>query len=286
MTVGDALKWGVACLDKQVGASVDSRREARDLLCRALGRDHAWLIAHDRDELPDESLNRYGDLMFRRTQKEPLAYVLGDAWFLGRVFKVTPATLIPRPATEHIVEAALTAAEQIGAEDIIDVGTGSGVVAVSLALGRPESRVWATDVSADALSVARENADRARVERIGFLQGNLLEPLPDEIWRDPTVLVANLPYIPENDWGDLAEEIRKFEPRSALVSGADGLDHYRELIDQLLKREKSNVALCVEILPKQEPELTELLRRAWPKSEVETVRNLAGDAIGLTCLIR
>jgi release factor glutamine methyltransferase len=282
LTVGVALKRGAAALRGHACARNDAEREARDLLAHVLETDDAGLISAEHDRLSDEDAARYAKVVRRRMRHEPLAIILGSAWFMGREFRVTPDTLIPRPATEHLVESALRAAERIEARHLIDVGTGSGIIAVSLSLGCPDATVWATDTSAAALKVAGTNADLNDARGIKFERGDLLEPIPKNAFSRPTVTVANLPYIPEDDWHRLIPDIRDFEPRTALVAGPDGLDAYRRLIEQIRKRNPAVFAVVMEILPKQEKPLSDLALMAWPDAEIRAIRNLAGDTVGIS----
>jgi release factor glutamine methyltransferase len=287
MTLSDALTWGTAALRQHACAAADAPREARDLLAFALSCDTAALLTKAGDRLGESDRARYAALVQRRLRHEPLAHMLGTAMFLGREFRVTRDTLIPRPATEHVVEAALAAAAQIEARALIDVGTGSGIIAASLALAEPRRRIYATDLSPAALGVAKENAGLVRADGILFHCGDLLEPLPPEAWSEPAVIAANLPYIPDGEWDGLIPDIRDYEPKSALVAGPDGLDDYRRLLDQLRGREPARpFAMVMEILPEQAGALTERLAGTWPDAAVQPVRNLAGLVIGLKAVVR
>ena len=203
--------------------SASARLEAQYLLQHALGKPRAWLLAHA-DEAPDpDQYATYAALLQRRLAGEPVAYILGEREFYGRSFRVTPATLIPRPETEHLVEAALARGPH-GAR-VLDIGTGSGCIAITLKLERPDWQVAGVDLSADALAVARGNGERlgAKVE---WLHGDLFAELDG---RSFDLVVANPPYVaaadPHLDAGDV-----RFEPRTALVSGEDGLDAVRAIV--------------------------------------------------------
>jgi release factor glutamine methyltransferase len=186
----------------------------------------AWLIAHDRDVLQPAQIGAIEHLFRRREAGEPVAYIVGEKEFFGRMFRVTPEVLIPRPETEHLVEAAL---ERLPLEQplrILDLGTGSGCIAISLALERPLAEVIAVDVSAAALAVATENAERLGAVNVRFVLGDWYANLGVKKFD---MILANPPYIPEQD-RHLASGGLRFEPRRALVSPMDGLDAIRTII--------------------------------------------------------
>lgn len=197
-----------------------ARIEARRLAAAALQRDTTWLIAHG-DEAADKT--RLTPLFERRRRGEPVAYILGEREFYGRTFQVSPAVLIPRPETEHLVEAALQCLPAHAT--ILDLCTGSGCVAISLKLERPDSTVTATDLSPDALAVANANAIALEAS-VTFLPGDLFVPIAE---RRFDVIVSNPPYIAAADAHLNRGDVR-FEPRLALASGTDGLNLIRRLV--------------------------------------------------------
>ncbi len=280
-TIGDALKWGIAVLRGHNCAANDAEREARDLLAFAIKCDETHVIAAANEPIDDDSAERYRRLISQRLGHHPLAYLLGTAWFMGREFNVTSDTLIPRPATEHIVEAALEIGNAISAKNYVDVGTGTGAIAISLSLAKTGAKIFAVDLSASAIAVAKENAELTKAD-ITYFIGDILTPLPENIFGEPTVIVANLPYIPEPDWETLSPDIREHEPKSALTAGIDGLDDYRELIEQLHGKTNARpIGLVMEILPKQFGELKKIILEAWPDMNVNPITNLAGCVIGV-----
>lgn len=205
-----------------------ARRDAETLLRARLGRDLAFLLIHGDDALSAEDAEAYEKMLARREAGEPIQYILGEAEFYGLLFRVTPAVLIPRPETEHLVEKALLLVQDDAALRIADVGTGSGALAVTLAAQFQQAQVAAIDLSSEALAVAQENAALNGVAgRIRFFAGDLLAPVADERFD---LIVSNPPYIPEEDRATLAVEVRAHEPELALFAGADGLDIYRRLI--------------------------------------------------------
>lgn len=207
-----------------------------------LGVSRAWLIAHDTDALAPEDCQAYAALAARRVGGEPMAYILGVREFLGRDFQVTPDVLIPRPETELLVECGLRAIEPLSSPAVLDLGTGSGIVAVSIALARPDARVQATDCSAPALDVARMNA-RALGATLLFSIGNWYDSLLSTASFD--LICSNPPYVaacdPHLSRGDL-----RFEPQGALTDGADGLSALRCIIQGVPGHLAAGGALCVE----------------------------------------
>ncbi|MEF3083955.1 peptide chain release factor N(5)-glutamine methyltransferase [Luteimonas sp. SMYT11W] len=198
--------------------------DARWLLAHAAGRSQTWLFAHARDPAPDGVAARFESLVARRAAGEPVAYLTGVRGFFGLDLAVTPATLIPRPETELLVELALA---RLPAEHarVVDLGTGSGAVALAIARKRSDAAVLATDASSEALAVARANAQALDVPNVRFAHGDWYAPL-DSARFD--VIASNPPYIEDAD-PHLSQGDLRFEPASALSSGADGLDAIRVL---------------------------------------------------------
>jgi len=225
MTVNEALAQGARALPRRRGIP-DPRREARWLLARAWGATETELRVHPERELPTEVEARYRDWLERRAAGEPTEHLTGSCEFWGREFQVSPAVLVPRPETELVVQVALELPISPTAR-VLDVGTGSGCIAVTLAAERPRWRVEAVDRSAAALEVARANAARHRVE-IRFHEGDLTAGFAPP-WD---LIVANLPYIPTGELDGLPREVG-CDPVSALDGGPDGLDLVRRLIADL-----------------------------------------------------
>ncbi|WP_353194968.1 peptide chain release factor N(5)-glutamine methyltransferase [Pusillimonas noertemannii] len=198
------------------------RLETQMLLQHVLDVSRAWLIAHDTDPLDAAHVRRFEALHARRLQGEPMAYLVGLREFMGHCFAVRPGVLIPRPETELLVETALAELASYADERprVLDLGTGSGAIAVSVALARPDTEVVATDLSDEALGVARGNA-QALGARVEFLSGSWFQPLAGQAPFD--LIVSNPPYI-RNDDPHLAQGDLRFEPAAALTDGADGLD--------------------------------------------------------------
>jgi release factor glutamine methyltransferase len=231
MTVADAVKRAAARLAGGPHAA-RARMDAETLLLHLLEANRAWLITNGDDRIGEESASRYAELVERRYRGEPIQYITGETEFYGLPFRVTPDVLIPRPETEHLVEHAIALGREFteprGLIRILDVGTGSGAIAVGLAVHLAGARITAIDVSADALALARDNAARNAVsEQLRFLQGDLLGPVTGEQFD---LVVSNPPYVPERDCESLSVEVREYEPALALFAGEDGLDVYRRLI--------------------------------------------------------
>ncbi len=231
MDIRGALKDGMARLS---AANVPSHALAAELLLmHMLGRDRAWIYAHPEFEIDAVSVEKYFQLAARRASGVPIQYLTGKQEFWGLEFEVTPAVLIPRPETEHIIEVAL---ERIGDARrseplrIADIGTGSGCIAVALASELPNAEIFATDISVVALEIAKRNATRhGMASRIHFVETNLLDALAGVAQRFD-VIVSNPPYIGRADAFALQREVRAHEPEIALFAGDDGLAVYAPLI--------------------------------------------------------
>ncbi|HEX4986678.1 MAG TPA: peptide chain release factor N(5)-glutamine methyltransferase [Burkholderiales bacterium] len=209
----------------EAAAGPDARREAQLLLAHALGVSRSWLIAHDDAPVDAAAAGEYRDLLSRRKAGEPVAYLLGRREFHGLEFRVGPDVLIPRPDTETLVDAALGLAAAHGCRSILDLGTGSGCVAVSLAHELPGAHVCAVDASGAALRVARGNAAAHGVD-VEFLEGSWFGPV---VGRRFDMIVSNPPYVASGDPHLLEGDLR-FEPAAALVGGRDGLEAIRALV--------------------------------------------------------
>ncbi len=205
-----------------------ARLDAETLLLHVLGKDKAWLMAHPEEEIPAAEAGRYAKLLERRYRGEPIQYITGETEFYGLDFRVTPDVLIPRPETEHLVETVLRVAAGFQAPRIVDIGTGSGAIAIALAHHLPNAAITAIDISRSALGVARQNAEPNGVyDRIRFLEGDLLAPVAGQQFE---IVASNPPYVPAIDRASLAVEVRDHEPALALFAGDDGLGIYRRLI--------------------------------------------------------
>ena len=204
-----------------------ARRDAETLLLHLIQRDRAFLAANPLSELSSEGAVRYYALIERRLGGEPIQYITGETEFYGLPFHVDRNVLIPRPETEHLVEKVISLAANFEKPRIVDVGTGSGAIAIALAHKLPAAQLTAIDVSPTALTIARPNAKRNHVaDRVRFLEGDLLAPVAGELFD---FVVSNPPYVAENDRASLSVEVRDHEPAIALFAGS-GLEIYRRLI--------------------------------------------------------
>ena len=247
------------------------RNEIRMLLSRVLKRDHAWLIGHDDYVLTSGELAQINELTAQRTAGEPIAYLLGVCEFYGRAFHCSPGALIPRPETEQLVDQALLRLAAHRPLRILDVGTGTGCIAITIALERPEAIVTAIDVSSDALTLARRNAQQLGA-KVTFVQSNWFSALAHDAQFD--LILSNPPYIVPGD-AHLSQGDLRFEPAIALADAVDGLESYRQLVLGARRHLKSGGALIVEHGFDQGESVPALIKAAgW--TNIETVRDLAG----------
>lgn len=266
---------GAFLAERRPGAG---RTDAEALLCRRTGKDRAALYRDGLEEIPPGLEEDLRGLLARRAGGEPLAYITGHREFMGLDFAVSPEVLIPRPETELLVEKALEILKERrrpggGGQVAVDVGTGSGAIAVSLAALLEGLKVYATDISPEALEVAGKNAARHGVrDRVDLLPGDLLAPLLDIPGLRADLVAANLPYVPAPEIDGLMAEVRDHEPRGALDGGPDGLDHYRRLVPQARRLLRPGGNLLIEIAPDQGAALKEILG-GW---EAEVFPDLAG----------
>lgn len=264
----------------------EPQRSAQLLLEHVLGLEGAAYYMALPETFPAERTELWEQAVSRRGAGEPAQYITGEQEFYGIPFEVTPAVLIPRPETELLVEAVLEQAARLwpqgakpagggsegGAIACADIGTGSGAIAVTLALQAPSWRVHASDISADALRVAARNA-AANGAEVAFREGNLLEPFAG---CGLDILVSNPPYIPAADIAGLQREVRDHEPRTALDGGADGLAPYRILMEQLPLLQAPPRLIGFELGQGQAQDVAELLRAAGHWDEIIIVPDLAG----------
>jgi release factor glutamine methyltransferase len=253
--------------------------DAEQLLLDLLGMEKAQLLREWGRPFPEEMRAEWESRVRRRASREPLQYILGVQEFYGRAFRVSPAVLIPRPETELLVEEVLKRRERFPSPPlIVDIGTGSGAIALTLACEWPDARVVAVDLSPDALAVAAENAGRLGVaERVAFVRGDLVEPLLER-GVQPAIVVSNPPYIPSKDCRELEPEVREHEPMLALDGGEDGLYPYR-VISAALPRlwgEQRPALVAYEVGQGQAQDVAAMIRQAVPDVETLVRPDLAG----------
>jgi release factor glutamine methyltransferase len=292
--VRSALKEGMARL--RAAGVPSSTLAAELLLMHVLGRDRAWMYAHPEAPLDSAAAEAYLALLARRATGEPTQYLTGKQEFWGLEFQVTPAVLIPRPETEHVIEVAL---ERLGEQRgikinmrtgepnptlrIADVGTGSGCIAVALARELPHAEIVATDISSDALEIARRNAARHGVaDRIHFLHTDLLQALLDE---PPSgagesglfdLIVSNPPYVARNDAAGLQREVRGHEPAAALFGGPTGSELYESLIEQAAQLLAARGVLVLELGYNCADAVRSIVSRQPVWANVSVTNDLAG----------
>ncbi|WP_125666681.1 peptide chain release factor N(5)-glutamine methyltransferase [Paenibacillus baekrokdamisoli] len=308
------LTIGEACLQASLFLEAEGVGEPRSnaelLLMHLLGLERAELLRDLRDPFPQAELESWKQLIARKAAGEPVQYIIGEQWFYGLPYTVTPAVLVPRPETELLVEAVFAAVDRLwpqaqatagsGADGsvgagvggdvptVVDVGTGSGAIGVTLAALRPLWRVCASDLSPDALAVARSNAARhGAAARMTFVQGDLLGPFamprPEQdaaagqiAGLRIDVLVSNPPYIPAGDIPALQPEVRDHEPRLALDGGDDGLTPYRRMMEQLPQLAALPRIVAFELGLGQADAVAEMLRQYGAWSEVSIIPDYAG----------
>lgn len=290
MTIVELLEWGKLTLKKSVEprfADLASPTiDAEVLLAHTLGITKPQLFSRLNFEVAPSQEERYRAYMVRRLAHEPVAYITGQKFFYGRAFDVNRSVLIPRPETERLIEEALDLFKLYEQHEqrvrFIDVGTGSGAIAVTLAAETHKS-VIASDISIEALQVAKRNADTHHVlNQLTFVQGNLLEPIITELTStqpEHTIVTANLPYLTTYQWTEAQPDVRDFEPRLALEAGYYGLDLYWVFFRQLREHRRlfggSCCVLC-EIDPGQDTKLPALVLEHFSEADINILKDLQG----------
>ncbi len=264
-TVAGLLAAAVRRLGRSGLAADEAQGDAGLLLARALGEERAFVIAHPEARVGRRAARRFAAWVRRRASREPVAYILGEREFFGRVFRVSPVVLVPRPETECVVEAALARLPDASSARVLDLGTGSGCIAITIALERPQARVFALDRSLAALRVARANARRLGA-RVRFLASDWDAAVAGVGWD---LVVSNPPYVGADELGSLAPELAH-EPRMALTDGANGLAGPRRALAAAARLLAAGGRAVVECGPRGLP--------APPAGLVleDTVRDLGG----------
>jgi release factor glutamine methyltransferase len=273
-TIRDALVWA----HERLAGTDEVEWAAKILLAHVRECTLSELFAHPEKDLTAPQSDLFRALVERRAKHEPVPYLVGHCPFLELDLLVGPGVLIPRPETEVLVERALAwvqRREPLAKQSpkVADVGTGSGAIALGLAAALPQACVYALDSAAEALEIARQNAERHNLsERIVFLQGDLLAPLPVEV----DLIVSNLPYVTEDEYASLPPGIRLYEPRGALVAGADGLDAIRRFLGTARSHLAPEGAIMLEIGAAQGAAVQTLASRAFPEAQVEVLPDYSG----------
>jgi len=256
-------------VERLTPVSESPRLDAELLLARALDVPRSYLFAHPEDELDSAAVKRFSTTIERRTKGAPLAYITGEKEFWSMTLMVTRDTLVPRPETETLVDQVLVRIPKREAMKVLDLGTGSGAIALAIAKERPICDVTATDFSAAALAVAQENARQHDLANIEFLLGDWLEPVAGQMFD---VIATNPPYVPSED-PDL--ERLQHEPLTALASGADGLDAIRRIAVDAISVIKPGGSLLIEHGDEQHEAVAEILAQAgW--TQIGVTNDLAG----------
>ncbi len=271
LSVGDAIDWGADILDQSDELADRSRADSTLLLRYVLNVPHAELYAYRERHLTLLQLKTFQEMVDERLRGKPIQYITGEQEFFGLPFRVTPDVLVPRPETEHLVEAAIARLQQHSTPRIADVGTGSGCVAIALAHALPCAEIIALDCSEAALTVAKENAARNKVSnRIRFVQSDLLAAVAAENFD---AIVSNPPYIANSERSSLATEVREYEPALALFAGPTGLEIYQRLIPEAQSLLMPKGWLLMEIGYSQRDAIAQLLQ-GW--DTVEFIPDLQG----------
>lgn len=270
--IGEAIRQAAQSIQNALGLTLTEAKLEANLLCQqVLNVNRAWLISHECDALEANQQSAFESMVQRRLKGEPIAYILGSREFYGLMLKSTPATLIPRPDTETLVEAALAQIPQNSNFNVLDLGTGGGAVALAIAKNRPHCKVIAVDVSSGALSVALENTQHLKLINVRMLESNWFSALIGEKFD---VIVSNPPYLAKDDEhlkrGDL-----RFEPLSALASGKDGLDDIRQITQDAPDYLNPNGWLMLEHGYDQAKAVAELLNERG-FSKIEHAKDIAG----------
>lgn len=270
MKVFEALRWASSFLEDHHVAGYGSEL----LLRHHLGKkSRTELLVMMQEEIPEDVESHFIADVKRHAEKEPLQYIVGYEQFYGREFLVNEHVLIPRPETEELIVGILERMPKKRPLRIVDVGTGSGIIAITLVLEVPDADVYAIDISEQALQVATQNAEKLGAD-VTFVQGDLLTPVMNEQPFD--VIVSNPPYIPNAEEATLDEVVKNHEPHLALFGGEDGLDMYRKIVQQLPTCTGTESVIAFEVGVTQGEAVKQMLQDAFPKEKVEVVYDING----------
>lgn len=276
--VYDALKKALEKMEKTKAAT--PLLDAEVILCHVMKKDRWYLYTNRNDDLTEAQIEIFFRLIEKRLMGVPVQYIVGNQEFMGLDFLVKEGVLIPRPDTEILVEAVIEWAKNRKNKDvtIVDLGTGSGAITVSLAKYIEKSFVYSVDISKEALCVAKKNAESNGVlEKICFCNGDLLEPLKNKnLQRELDILVSNPPYIPREEIEGLQVEVAKYEPKLALDGGVDGLDFYRKIINEGNIYLRKGGLIALEVGHDQGEDVKQIMEAKGCYENIEKIKDLAG----------
>jgi len=279
MTIREAQNWASSFLTKQ---NIEEAQLEAEVFIRSLyGWERSQLFLHWHEQISEEKLLQLKDWLNRRSEHEPIQYIVGTQEFFGREFLVNLSVLIPRPETELLIEEVLQRAKEIWHDkpiSVVDIGTGSGAIAITLALEKPNWQVSTVDISNDAIETAMSNAERLEAS-LNFLHGDVLEPMVKSNQK-VDIIISNPPYIPSQDVLELMSDVREYEPKLALDGGKDGLDFYRKIMNQSQKVLKRPGIIAFEIGIHQSEAIQELFARSgatfyYVKSDFQGIPRVA-----------
>ncbi|WP_427337882.1 peptide chain release factor N(5)-glutamine methyltransferase [Caloranaerobacter sp. DY30410] len=280
-TIKSLLQEGIEILNE--GNLKTPLLDAQLILCYTLGVDKLYIYTHRDDKVSDEAVDNFFEFINRRKEGYPVQYIIGRQEFMGLDFNVAEGVLVPRPDTEILVEKVIEIVNNSFLKDkkrvnIVDIGTGSGAITLSLAYYLKNAFVYSIDISKKALDVAVENCKKFELEdRVLFLEGSLFKPLSTlNLENNVDIIVSNPPYIPTDEIEKLQIEVSKYEPRIALDGGKDGLDYYREIVKDLSKYLTNNGVVAFEIGYNQGQDVKKLLENSGLFKKIEIIKDLAG----------
>lgn len=276
-TIQNLLKTANAKLKERRNPQLDSML----LLCYVLNVDKTYIYTHREEVIDGETVDKFYKLVEKRSKGYPLQYIIKKQEFMGLDFFVDEGVLVPRPDTEILVESIIKLVNESNMRDkdkinIVDIGTGSGAITLSLAHYIKNAFIYSIDISQDALNIAKRNCKNLRLEnRVEFLNGDLFKPL-ENLYKEIDIVVSNPPYIPTKDITNLEAEVSQYEPKLALDGGIDGLNYYKKIIQQAPKHLKENGILALEIGYNQGKDLKKLLQQIGKFDNIEIKKDLAG----------
>lgn len=269
-TVFEALQWASSFLMEH-GRDENA---ARLLLQHLLETDYTGIMMRMHDEISEEKQSQFQQMIKMHAEGKPVQYITGVEEFYGRTFQVNESVLIPRPETEELIEGAITRMKALFGEErnikLVDIGTGSGIIAITMKLEWPDAKVAATDISSDALQTAKQNADRLNAN-IDFRQGDLTEPIANEKWD---VILSNPPYIAYEEAEEMSDVVLQHEPHLALFAEDRGLKLYKQMVKALPNLVNTPALIGFEIGYSQGEAVAELLKTSFPQAEIEIVKDI------------